>query len=50
MLKQNDSQKNDNTSRILQQVEFEKVKADIAGVDETDNNSPSTKDDEEVMT
>ncbi|KAH9698403.1 hypothetical protein KPL71_024000 [Citrus sinensis] len=50
MLKQNDSQENEKTSRTLQQMEFEKVKSDPAGVDETNNDSPSTDDDEEVLT
>ncbi|KAH9771354.1 Integrase catalytic domain-containing protein [Citrus sinensis] len=50
MLKQKDSQEDDKTSSILQQVEFEKVKADPAGVDEMDNDSPSTENDKEVLT
>ncbi|KAH9699236.1 Integrase catalytic domain-containing protein [Citrus sinensis] len=50
MLKQKDSQEDDKTSSNLQQVEFEKVKADPAGVDEMDSDSPSTDDDEEVLT
>ncbi|KAH9698402.1 Integrase catalytic domain-containing protein [Citrus sinensis] len=50
MLKQKDSQEDDKTSSTLQQVEFEKVKYDPAGVDETNNDSPSTEDDEEVLT
>ena len=50
MLKQKDSQEDDKTSSTLQHVEFEKVKADSIGVDEIDNNSPSTEDDEEVLT
>ena len=50
MLKQNDSQENEKTSRTLQQMEFEKVKSDPAGVDETNNDSPLTDDDEEVLT
>ena len=31
-------------------MEFEKVKADLVGVDETNSDSPSTEDDEEVLT
>ncbi|KAH9698452.1 Integrase catalytic domain-containing protein [Citrus sinensis] len=50
MLKQNDSQDNEKTSRTLQQMEFEKVKSDPTGVDETNNDSPLTDDDEEVLT
>ena len=50
MLKQKDSQEDDKTSSTLQQVEFEKVKADPAGVDEMDSGSPSTENDEEVLT
>ena len=50
MLKQKDSQQDDKTSSTLQQAEFEKVKADPVGVDETNNDSPSTEDDEEVLT
>ncbi|KAH9790140.1 Integrase catalytic domain-containing protein [Citrus sinensis] len=49
MLKQKDFQEDDKTSNTLQQVEFEKVKADPAGVDEMDNDSPPTEDDEEMM-
>ena len=45
MLKQKDSQEDDKTSSILQQVEFKKVKADPAGVDEMDSDSPSTEND-----
>ncbi|KAH9684938.1 Integrase catalytic domain-containing protein [Citrus sinensis] len=43
MLKQKESQEDDKTSSILQQVEFEKVKVDPASVDEIE-------DDEEVLT
>ena len=50
MLKQKDFQEDDKTSNTLQQVEFEKVKADPAGVDEMDSDSPSTENDEEVLT
>ncbi|KAK9177553.1 hypothetical protein WN944_029576 [Citrus x changshan-huyou] len=50
MLKQKDSQEDDKTSSILQQVEFKKVKADLAGVDEMDTDSPSIDDEEEVLT
>ncbi|KAH9800324.1 hypothetical protein KPL71_000620 [Citrus sinensis] len=50
MLKQKDSQEDDKTSSTLQHVEFEKVKADPAGVDEMDSDSPSTENDEEVLT
>ncbi|KAH9657675.1 hypothetical protein KPL70_023178 [Citrus sinensis] len=45
-----DSQEDDKTSSVLQQVEFKKVKTDLAGVDETDTDSPSTDDEEEVLT
>ena len=31
-------------------MEFKKVKTDLAGVDETDTDSPSTDDEEEVLT
>ncbi|KAH9784304.1 hypothetical protein KPL71_009603 [Citrus sinensis] len=50
MLKQKDSQENDKTSSTFQQVEFEKVKTDPAGVDVTDSDFPSIEDDEEVLT
>ena len=50
MLKQKDSQENDKTIRTLQQVEFEKVKNNPVSVDETDSDSPSTEDREEVLT
>ncbi|KAH9666232.1 hypothetical protein KPL70_020569 [Citrus sinensis] len=50
MLKQKDSQEDDKTSSTLQQVEFEKIKSDPADVDETNSDSPSTEDDEEVLT
>ncbi|KAH9723177.1 Integrase catalytic domain-containing protein [Citrus sinensis] len=43
-------QEDDKTSSTLQHVEFEKVKADLVGVDETNSDSPSTEDDEEVLT
>ncbi|KAH9687282.1 hypothetical protein KPL70_014707 [Citrus sinensis] len=45
-----DSQEDDKTNSTLQQVEFEKVKAGLAGVDEMDNDSPSIENDEEVLT
>lgn len=35
---------------LLQQVKFEKVKNDTAGVQETDSDSPLTEDKEEVLT
>ena len=50
MLKQKNSQKDDKTNSTLQYVEFEKVKVDPTSVDEMDNDSPSTDDDEEVLT
>ncbi|KAH9687230.1 hypothetical protein KPL70_014688 [Citrus sinensis] len=50
MLKQKDSQEDDKTNSTLQQVEFEKVKADPAGVNEMDNDSSSIENDEEVLT
>ena len=50
MLKQKDSQEDDKTSSTLQHIEFEKVKAGPAGVDEMNSDSPSTNDDEEVLT
>ena len=50
MLKQKNSQEDDKTSSTLQQVEFEKVKANPAGVDEMDSDPPSTENDEEVLT
>ncbi|KAH9742736.1 hypothetical protein KPL70_003051 [Citrus sinensis] len=50
MLKQKDSQEDDKTSSTLQQVEFEKVKVDPAGVDEMDSDSPSIENDKEVLT
>ena len=50
MLKQKDLQKDDKTNGTLQQVDFEKLKADLAGVNETENDSLSTKDEEEVLT
>ena len=46
ILKQKNSQKDDKTSGTSQQVEFEKVKDDLLGVEETNNNSSSTKDEE----
>ena len=49
-LKQKDSQENEKTSRTLQHVEFEKVKAYPIGVDVMDSDSPSTDDEEEVLT
>ena len=50
MLKQKDSQEDDKTSSTLQQVEFEKVKADAAGVNEINSDSLLIKNDEEVLT
>ena len=50
ILKQKDSQEDDKTNSTLQQVEFEKVKSDPAGVDETNSDSPSIEDDEEILT
>lgn len=44
------SQKDDKTSGTFQHVEFEKVKNDSIGIGETNNNSPLTKDDKEVLT
>ena len=44
------SQKDDKIGRTLQQIEFEKVKNDPAGVDEIDNDYPPTDDEEEILT
>ena len=49
-MKTKDSQENDKTSKTLQQLEFEKVKHNSTGVEETDSDSPLTKDEEEVLT
>ena len=50
MLKQKIFQEDDKTNSTLQQVEFEKVKSDLAGVNEMNSDSSSTEDDEEVLT
>ena len=50
MLKQKDSQKDDKISGILQQVKFEKDKNDSAGIEETNNDSPLTENEEDVLT
>ena len=43
MLKQKDSQEDDKTNIILQQVEFEKVRSDPVGVNNANGDSPSTE-------
>ena len=50
MLKHKNSQKDVKIGRTLQHMEFEKVKNDPAGVDEIDNDSSLTDDEEEVLT